>query len=90
MLVPAHSSMSDIRVGAAPALSSVIAVLENAEKDVEKDMLNAPKLTHELGVDLERSLAFYAGVIGFRVLFSRQRIGSSIWSSRGLHPSPSR
>ena len=35
--------------------------------------MSSPKLTPELDVDnLEQSLAFYVGVIGFRVLFSRQ------------------
>ena len=49
-------------------------------------MLNAPKLTPELDVgNLERSLAFYAGVIGFRVVFTRPEDRFAYLDLDGVH-----
>ena len=48
--------------------------------------LMAPRLTPELDVDdLDRSLAFYVGVIGFRVLFDRPEERFAYLDLNGAH-----
>jgi catechol 2,3-dioxygenase-like lactoylglutathione lyase family enzyme len=49
-------------------------------------MLSAPKLTPELDVgNLDRSLAFYAGIIGFRVVFTRPEDRFAYLDLDGVH-----
>jgi catechol 2,3-dioxygenase-like lactoylglutathione lyase family enzyme len=49
-------------------------------------MRTAPKLTPELDVDdLDRSLAFYVAVIGFRVVFSRPEDRFAYLDLDGVH-----
>jgi catechol 2,3-dioxygenase-like lactoylglutathione lyase family enzyme len=49
-------------------------------------MLSAPKLTPELDVyNLDRSLAFYVAVLGFRVLFSRPEDRFAYLDLDGVH-----
>ena len=49
-------------------------------------MLSAPKLTPELDVyNLDRSLAFYVAVLGFRVLFSRPEDRFAYLALDGVH-----
>ena len=49
-------------------------------------MLSAPKLTPELDVgNLERSLAFYVGMIGFRVVFTRPEDRFAYLDLDGVH-----
>ncbi len=49
-------------------------------------MLSPPKLTPELDVsNLDRSLAFYVAVIGFRVLFSRPEDRFAYLDLDGVH-----
>ena len=49
-------------------------------------MLSPPKLIPELDVDdLKRSLAFYTGTVGFRVLFSRREDRFAYLDLEGVH-----
>jgi catechol 2,3-dioxygenase-like lactoylglutathione lyase family enzyme len=49
-------------------------------------MLSAPKLTPELDVtNLDRSLAFYVAVLGFRVVFSRPEDRFAYLDLDGVH-----
>jgi catechol 2,3-dioxygenase-like lactoylglutathione lyase family enzyme len=49
-------------------------------------MKTAPKLTPELDVtNLDRSLAFYVGMIGFRVVFSRPEDRFAYLDLEGVH-----
>ena len=56
------------------------------KKGLGKAMLSPPKLIPELDVDdLKRSLAFYTGTVGFRVLFSRREDRFAYLDLEGVH-----